>query len=73
MRMVLAQRQLFQCPACWVDLGGSPTARDVYRVWLKDCLMVIASNKWAAQLQELEVADSARIQLNEVLDRFMCV
>ena len=28
-QMVIAQRRLFQCPACWVGLGGSPTARDV--------------------------------------------
>ena len=42
LRMVLAQRKLFQCPACWADLGGSPTERDVYRAWLNDCLRVIA-------------------------------
>ena len=30
--MVIAQRKFFQCPACWVGLGWSPRARNVYRV-----------------------------------------
>ena len=66
--MVLKNRKLFQAPACLIDLGHSPTGRDVYRVFLNDAVLVIASNKWTDEVASLESAsDRAWIIANQVL------
>ena len=49
--MVLQNRKLFQAPACYIDLGHSPTGRDVYKVFLNDACLVVASNRWTEQLE----------------------
>ena len=55
--MVASNRKLFQAPAAWVDLGHSPTGRDVYRVYLADSVLAIASNGWHSQLRALPSAE----------------
>ena len=50
--LVAANRKLFQAPCCWVDLGHSPTGRDVYRVFLNDSLLVVCSNGWSRQCMQ---------------------
>ena len=66
--MVLKNRKLFQAPACLIDLGHSPTGRDVYRVFLNDAVLVIASNKWTDEVESLDSAsDRAWILANQVL------
>jgi hypothetical protein len=55
--MVAANRKLFQAPAAWVDLGHSPTGRDVYRVLLCDSILVVCSNGWSAQCAALPSDD----------------
>ena len=66
--MVLKNRKLFQAPACLIDLGHSPTGRDVYRVFLNDAVLVIASNKWTDEVANLaSESDRAWIIANQVL------
>ena len=55
--MVAANRKLFQAPAAWVDLGHSPTGRDVYRVLLCGSILIVCSNGWSAQCARLKSAD----------------
>ena len=64
--LVLTNRKLFQCPPCWIDLGHSATAREVYKVWVNDALFVIATNRWAAALEELVKEDREWLQANQV-------
>ena len=66
--MVLANRKLFQAPAAWVDLGHSPTGRDVYRVFLNEAVLVVCSNGWSAQCEQLQSDDDKEwLQKNLVL------
>ena len=65
--MVLKNRKLFQAPCCLLDLGHSPTGRDVYRIWLNDAVLVIASNRWTEELEAVESeSDRAWIKANQV-------
>ena len=50
LQFVLNNRKFFQCPPAWIQLGFSPTGRDVYRVWLNDGVMAIGSDSWTGQL-----------------------
>ena len=66
--LVLENRKLFQAPACWIDLGHSPTGMNVYRVFLNDSCLVIASNRWREQLQAIKnLSDRLWIEANQVL------
>ena len=66
--MVSANRKLFQAPASWVDMGHSPTGRDVYHVFLNDAVLVISSNRWSEQVNQLRLqSDRDWIEKNQVL------
>ena len=47
-------------------MGHSATAREVYKVWVNDALFVIATNRWAAALEELVKEDREWLQANQV-------
>ena len=65
--LVASNRKLFQAPCCWVDLGHSPTGRDVYRVFLNDSLLVVCSNGWSRQcMQGLAPDDREWLVANSV-------
>ena len=65
--LVAQNRKLFQAPCCWVDLGHSPTGRDVYRVFLNDSLLVVCSNGWSRQcMQNLPPDDREWLVANSV-------
>ena len=64
--LVLANRKLFQCPPCWIDLGHSATGTLVYKVWVNEALFVIATNRWASALEELVKEDMEWVQANQV-------
>ena len=67
-QLVLDNRKLFQCPPTWVQLGFSPTGRDVYNVWLNDAVMAIGSNSWAEQVDALGCAtDKEWLEKNTVV------
>ena len=52
-QLVADNRKVFQHPACWIDLGHSPTAQHVMRVWLNDACSIIATNKWEDALAQM--------------------
>ena len=66
-QLVLQERKLFQCPACWVQLGASPTGSHVYKVWLNDTVMIVGSNSWTEQLERTPKQDADWIIANQVL------
>ena len=50
-------RQVFQHPACWLDLGHSPTAQHAYHVYLNACASVVATNCCSEEVVKLSSAD----------------
>ena len=64
---MLENRKLCQCPPAWIQLGFSPTGRDVYNVWLNDLVMAIGSNSWTEQVSALDRdSDKAWLAANTV-------
>ena len=57
-KLVAANRKLFQHPACWVDMGHSPTGQHVVKVWLNDAVSIIACNAWEDDLRRLSHGDA---------------
>jgi hypothetical protein len=53
-RMVLDNRLLFQAPNDHVQVGTSPTNKDVYSVYLHYCHCVVTSNTWKRQMDTLQ-------------------
>ena len=49
-------------------MGHSATGTLVYKVWVSDALFVIATNRWAAALEELVKEDREWLQANQVYD-----
>ena len=62
--LVAANRKLFQHPACWVDMGHSPTGQHVVKVWLNDAVSIIASNAWEDDLRKLSQGDAQWVVSN---------
>ena len=63
---VAKQRKLFQCGNVKVDLGQSSTGCLVYYVWLNDCVVVVCSNKWKLQLDQMPRGDAEWVSANTV-------
>jgi hypothetical protein len=64
--MVVRNKKLFQAPPDPVQLGQSSTNCFAYAICVHQCLLVVASNKWSAELQELSEEDQAWLQKNQV-------
>ena len=64
--MVRRNRRLFQAPNVSITIGTSPTNRDAYEVYLNDTLLVICSNSWKHQLDEMGSLDADWIKSNQV-------
>lgn len=65
--LIVANKKLFQHPACLVDLGHSPTAQFVRHYWLADCVSVVASNTFRLELLSLSELDRAWLLSNTVV------
>jgi hypothetical protein len=66
--VIVANRKVFQHPACWVDLGHSPTGGFVSRYWLNDAVSVVATNRWGEDLQSLKsYTDRCWVEENAVV------
>lgn len=65
--VVPLHRKVFQHPAAFVDLGHSPTGSHVQRFWLNDSVSIIASNRWAEDLQLLSPSDRDWVCANSVV------
>ncbi len=63
--MVVRNKKLFQAPPDPVQLGQSSTNCFAYTISVHQCLLVVASNKWAAELEDLSEADRAWLQANQ--------
>ena len=51
--LVAKNRKIFQHSCCWVDIGHSPTAQHVRRIYLNDCVSIVASNRWNEDVEAL--------------------
>ena len=51
---VLENRLMFQAPNSSVQIGMSPTGRDVFSVYLHYTRLIVTSNGWIEQMKELE-------------------
>ena len=65
--LVARNRKLFQHPACMVDTGHSPTGQYVLHVFLNDCVSIICSNSWSAELTKLDEESRDWVVANSVL------
>jgi hypothetical protein len=66
--VVANNRKVFQHPACWVDLGHSPTGSHVSYHWLNDAVSIVASNRWHEDLQSLKsYSDRCWVEANCVV------
>lgn len=66
--VVAANRKIFQHPACWVDLGHSPTGSHVQTYWLNSAVSIVASNRWREDLQAMSSpSDKLWIEANSVV------
>ena len=66
-RLVTQNRKVFQHPACWIDLGHSPTGQHVVHVFLNDACSVIATNSWSTEVQKLSPEDQEWLAANVVV------
>ena len=64
--MVIACKRLFQAPAALVQMAASNTNCFGYSVCLHGVLLVVCSNKWTKELEELAAEDRAWLELNSV-------
>jgi len=64
--MVIACKRLFQAPAALVQMAASNTNCFGYSVCLHGVLLIVCSNKWAKELEELAAEDRAWLELNSV-------
>ena len=67
--LVLRHKKLFQASASVVNLGSSPTNQHLYDVWVHRVMLVVASNRWAFELQDLRHEDANWLQANSVYVR----
>ena len=66
--MILANRKLLLAPAIWVDVGRSPTGRDVYKVFITKAGRIVCSSGWSAQCDALKLPEAKEcVQPNSVL------
>ena len=65
--LIAQNRKLFQCPACFIELGFSPTGFLTYKVMVNKAVMVVNSNRWEAQLGGLAKGDRDWIVGNSVV------
>ena len=64
--MVCRNRKLFQCPNSFVQLGMSATNCHSYEVYLNNCLVVVCSNNWRAQLEKAPYEAGEWVVANQV-------
>ena len=66
--VIVQNRKVFQHPACWVDMGHSPTGQHVVRYWLNDAVSIVATNRWGEDLQALKsYSDRCWVEANAVV------
>jgi hypothetical protein len=61
------QKKLFQAPAAEVLLGASATNCHSYKVWVSGKRLVVSTNVWRAQVQQMPAVDAAWLDANSVV------
>ena len=64
--MVVRNKKLFQAPPDPVQLGQSSTNCFAYAICVHQCLLVVASNKWAKELADMPQEDRDWLIKNQV-------
>lgn len=67
--MVLKHKKLFQGPPADISLGHSSTGIYIYRVWLWGVALIVTSNLWEAELEEVSSLDREWLEGNSVVIR----
>ncbi len=62
--MVLRCKKLFQSGACWVTLSQSATNCHAFRMWPHRTKMVVCSNRWWSELDDVNWADRSWLVQN---------
>ena len=65
-QMVLAQKKLFQSPACVLQLGASQTHCHAYDVFVSGTGFIVCSNTWMEQVELLSPADEEWVASNSI-------
>jgi len=65
-QMVLRHKKLFQGPHCDVAMASSNTNCYSYNVWVYGCYLVITSNRWKTEVEQLPRCDSDWLEANSV-------
>ena len=67
-QLVLSQRRLFQSPTCLLDMGCSQTNCHKYQVFVSGTMMIVCSNTWSEQVDQLEhEGDAEWLQSNSIV------
>ena len=64
--MILAYKRHFQAPSTVLDCGTSATNNWSYKVWLHQQKLIVTSNTWTQELQDISPADSDWIRADSV-------
>ena len=66
---ILKQKKLMQCPPALIQLGASATNACSYKVWVHQKLIVVSTNTWDEELEEMTKADRDWLYSNSVVVR----
>ena len=64
---VLLHKKLFQAPASMLSMGNSATNCHAYTRWLHQKLLVVSTNRWNVELEQLKSVDVEWLKANAVV------
>ena len=65
--LVLKHKKLFQAPPAEISLGHSATGMYVYRIWVWNVALIVTSNVWTTELEQLAEEDREWLEGNAIL------
>ena len=66
-KAILQHKKLFQAPATELSLGNSSTNCYAYTRWLHQKLLVVSTNRWFTELEELPSVDASWLTQNALV------
>ena len=64
---IIRQKKLMQCPPALVQLGASATNAFSYKVWVHQKMIVVSTNTWFEELEEMTPGDRDWLIYNSVV------
>ena len=64
---IIRQKKLMQCPPALVQLGASATNAFSYKVWVHQKMIVVSTNTWFEELEEMAPGDRDWLTYNSVV------